>query len=228
MRVLAASDLHGSHDTYSWLSELVGSHHPDVLVLAGDLLGVPEGFDTIEAAQQSDADSIVAMLGALPLPVYYIMGNDDSIELRPQTDNVRSVNLARVEHGAYNFVGYQFTLPFMGGVFERPEDLIKSDVASLGPLMDDRTVFVTHSPAFEILDATLLGPAGSPSIRDVILARGVHAHIHGHIHACFGRSGIHFNVASARRRRAMLIDVDSMLHQVLGEAASYPIGGTLT
>lgn len=219
MRLLAASDIHGSHDVYRWLSELVSRHHPDVLVLAGDLLGVPDGFDTLEAAQQSDADSIAAMLGSLPVPVYYVMGNDDSIELVPQTDNVRSVNVARVDHGAYNFVGYQYTLPFMGGVFERREDIIKSDLASLASLMDDRTILVTHNPAFEILDSTQLGPAGSASIRDVILARGVRVHIHGHVHSCFGRSGIHFNVASALRHRAMLIDADSMLHQVLGEAA---------
>ena len=85
--------------------------------------------------------------------------------------------------------------------------------------MDERTVLVTHSPALGMLDETLLGHAGSASIRDVIGTRRVRIHIHGHIHGRFGRSGIHFNVAAAGRRRAMLVDLESMTHEVVGEAA---------
>jgi len=38
---------------------------------------------------------------------------------------------------------------------------------------------------------------GSPSVLDTMRRKKVRAHIHGHIHKCFGREGIHFNVASA-------------------------------
>ena len=219
MRILAASDIHGRHDTFRWFAELLRQKRADALVLAGDLLGVPDGFETVEAAQEFDAGVVATLLESLPVPVYYIMGNDDLVELRPQTDGVRSLNLARVELGAYNFVGYQLTLPFMVGVFEKSEDAIARDLASLAPLMDERSVFVTHSPAWGLLDETLLGHAGSASIRDVIDRRGVRIHIHGHIHGCFGRSGVHFNVAAAGRRRAMLIDVEAVTHEVVGEAA---------
>jgi Icc-related predicted phosphoesterase len=219
MRILAASDIHGRHGTFRWLADALRHTRADALVLAGDLLGVPDGFETVESAQQSDAVVVAALLGSLPVPVYYIMGNDDLVELRPETNNVRSLNLARVEQGAYNFVGYQFSLPFMGGVFEKSEDAIARDLATIAPLMDERTVFVTHSPALGLLDDTLLGHAGSASIRDVVDKRGVRIHIHGHIHGCFGRSGLHFNVAAAGRRRAMLVDVDAVTHEVVGEAA---------
>ena len=40
-------------------------------------------------------------------------------------------------------------------------------------------------------------------------------HIHGHSHAGFGRSDCHFNVASAGRQRAMIIDLQTLAHQVL-------------
>jgi Icc-related predicted phosphoesterase len=190
----------------------------EALILAGDLLGVPEGFETVEAAQQTEADSIAAMLEAISVPVYYVMGNDDFVELPPASQRVRSLNLTRIDVGSYNFVGYQYTLPFMGGVFERPEEAVARDLESLASAMDDRTVLVTHGPARGILDSTLLGPAGSASLRDTIERRGVRAHIHGHIHSCFGRSGLHFNVASALKRRAMLIDLESMLHEVVGDA----------
>jgi hypothetical protein len=45
-------------------------------------------------------------------------------------------------------------------------------------------------------------------------------HVHGHSHAGFGRQGKHFNVASARRRRAMAIDLETMRHTVVQKAES--------
>jgi len=219
MRILAASDIHGRHDVYRWLVRLTADRCPDALLLAGDLLGVPDGFETVEAAQQSDAAAIGSILGALSLPVYYIMGNDDAIDLQPEARTIRSLNLTRIDQGEYNFIGYQCTLPFMGGVFEKSEEAISADLASIRPVMDERTVLVTHSPALGILDGTLRGHAGSASIRDAIVERGVRVHIHGHIHESFGRSGAHFNVAAAGRRRAMLIDLDAMAHEVVGDAA---------
>ena len=219
MRILAASDIHGRHDVYNWLASLANAMPVEALLLAGDLLGIPDGFETVEAAQQSDADSIARILKAVSVPVYYIMGNDDFVELTAASRQVRSLNLQRVDVGSYNFVGYQYTLPFMGGVFERSEEAIARDLESLAHVMDDRTVLVTHGPALGILDSTLLGPAGSASLRDTIEKRGVRAHIHGHIHSCFGRSGLHFNVAAAQRHRAMVIDLETMLHEVVGDVA---------
>jgi Icc-related predicted phosphoesterase len=108
----------------------------------------------------------------------------------------------------------------MGGVFERPEEVICRDLQSLAPLIDERTVLVTHGPALGILDSTPLGHAGSASLRDMIEKRPMRAHIHGHIHASFGRHELHFNVAAGRKRRAMLIDLETMAHEVVeGEAA---------
>jgi len=104
----------------------------------------------------------------------------------------------------------------MGGIHEKPEERIRSDLLELAPLVDEKTVFVTHSPAFGILDVGLLDRhAGSRAILDVVTGRGPVAHIHGHIHGQFGRSGKHFNVAAAGRQRAVLIDLSTMGHQVL-------------
>lgn len=36
--------------------------------------------------------------------------------------------------------------------------------------------------------------------------------LHGHSHAGFGRSGRHFNVALARRKRAIVIELPSLIH----------------
>jgi Icc-related predicted phosphoesterase len=95
----------------------------------------------------------------------------------------------------------------MGGVYEKPEDEILSDLRHIGRLVDAETVLVTHCPAYGVLDIGVLDVhAGSYSILDLVRHRGVRAHVHGHIHQCFGRAGCHFNVASGGTRRAMIID----------------------
>jgi Icc-related predicted phosphoesterase len=215
MRILAASDIHGNLETYRWIVGVAEERRAELIVLAGDLLGSGDDGDTIEKAQRRDATRLVSILGALSVPVFYIMGNDDWVELTSPGERVRSLHGGRVDRDEFNFVGYQCTLPFMGGVNERSEEAIASELQPLESLMDERTILVTHSPAAGVLDSTLLGPAGSVSIRDAIRRRGVRAHIHGHVHGSFGRDGRHFNVAAGRQRRAMLIDLNSMIHEVL-------------
>jgi Icc-related predicted phosphoesterase len=99
----------------------------------------------------------------------------------------------------------------MGGLFEKPEEEIRNDLLHLFPLVDSKTVLVSHSPAHGVLDLGIMDVhAGSESILNLVQSRSVHAHIHGHIHRSFGRSGRHFNVAAGGRRRAMVIDLDTL------------------
>jgi len=216
MRILASADLHGEHDVYRWLVSVADTAGADVVVLAGDLLGLPGGHDTVEESQRVDALAIEAILDAIRVPVLYIMGNDDMIELEPTNPNLRSLHGRRVELGEVNFVGYQYSLPLMGGVFEKPEEEIRRDLEALEPLVDSGTVLVTHSPAYRILDIGILERhAGSESIRDLVEKKKPRALIHGHIHDCFGVEGLHFNVAAAFRKRAVLIDAESLDHEFL-------------
>jgi Icc-related predicted phosphoesterase len=143
------------------------------------------------------------------------MGNDDWIDLAPEASRIQSLHMTRRDVGGFNFVGYQCTIPFMGGVFEKAEHEIGEDLVQLERCLDERTVLVTHSPAAGVLDSTQLGPAGSTSLRDLLLRHKVRAHIHGHIHGSFGRLDQHFNVAAGRQRRAMIIDLSTMEHEVL-------------
>ena len=216
MEILAASDLHGNHDTYSWLAQVVTSRRPQAVVLAGDLLGVPDHFDSVEDAQRHDAGYVRSLLEGLEVPVLFIMGNDDWVELEPRDDRLRPLHMQPVRLGPYTFVGYQYTLPFMGGINERPEGAIATDLASLEKALNHDSILVTHSPAHGTLDLGVVGkPVGSVSIRETLFRCPVRAHIHGHIHECFGRVGNHFNVAAGRHRRAMLINLASLTHEVL-------------
>jgi Icc-related predicted phosphoesterase len=217
MQLLAAADFHGDLRIFKWLLHCVREHSPDAVILAGDLLAAdPDHPGPIEDAHRECASTVVEILSTIDVPVLYIMGNDDMVDLEPPTGSIRSIHGSRTELHEFNFVGYQFSLPFMGGINEKPEADIRSDLERLEPLIDERTVFVTHSPAFGILDIGILDRhAGSDSIGDVIDRRNPIAHIHGHIHSQFGRSGKHFNVAAAGTGSLTMIELPKLTHRVL-------------
>lgn len=215
-RLLAGADLHGFRYVYRWLVELALKDRPDGVVLAGDLLGIPDGHGTVEEAQAADALDVVALLSELDCPVFYVMGNDDWVDLDPSASNIQSVHGRRVPFGNFNVVGYQYTLPFMGGINEKAEHEMKEDLDELEDLVDQNTVLVTHGPAHGVLDrVTIGGHAGSTSLRDLVGRCSPRIHIHGHIHYWFGREGRHFNVASGGKKRAMMIDLETMEHGVI-------------
>lgn len=223
MRLLASADLHGKRSVYEWLVRTAAEYHAEVLVLGGDLFGCLDGFATPEAAQDHEARLLSEFLAAMGLPVLYIMGNDDLVELNSGFEHVQSIHGRRVQLGRYSFVGYQYSLPFMGGTFEKPEADIDIDLLALDPLLDMNTVFVSHSPALGILDPGFGETRiGSSSLRDLLERKTVRAHIHGHSHAGFGRQGLHLNVASAGRERAMIVDLETMEHQIVQGRRSRP------
>lgn len=220
MKILAMADLHGDLSIYRQLKELVRTFDVEVVVLAGDLLHSSRSDLTIEEAQRENANQILEVLHSLSIPVLYIMGNDDLIELGCENNLVQSIHGRRVMIGRYTFVGYQYSLPFMAGIFEKAESEIQKDLLMIEPLLDANTVLVTHSPAYGILDLGIPIPdrdihVGSSSILELIQRRNVRVHVHGHIHQCFGREGIHFNVAAAGHIRGMVINLDDLTHEVV-------------
>lgn len=220
MNILAAADIHGQLEWYKALLAAVGPWDAQAVVLAGDLLGYAPGHEHAQDAQRINARDVFGLLQSSAAPVLYVLGNDDLVDLGPDTATLRSLHGRRIDLGPYNFVGYRFTLPFMGGDSEKPEEEIARDLEGLLPLADSRTIFVTHSPAKGRLDLTMLDThAGSASIRDFVERTSVRAHIHGHLHSGFGRAGRHFNVAACPKATAMLIDLDRMTYRVLDLAA---------
>jgi Icc-related predicted phosphoesterase len=216
MRVLASADIHGEHGVYRWLVQKADEVEADLIILAGDLLGSPEGLDAVEAAGRADAARVTGILNGTRVPVLFVMGNEDCLELEPTGNGIRSIHNERFELGDASFVGYQYSLPFKGGIFEKPEDEIGADLDRLERLVDESTILVTHSPAYGILDIGMMDThSGSRSILELIQKRKPRAHIHGHIHEQFGRFDRHFNVASEARRRGMVIDLDTMKHVVI-------------
>jgi Icc-related predicted phosphoesterase len=209
MRILAAADIHGSLEVYRWLTEQ--SELADAMVLAGDL------FDADFADQQRlQAEKILEILPRSNCPVFYIMGNDDNVGLDYLDALIKPLHGCRAEFDSYNFVGYQYTPPFFGETFVKKDSEIDADLRAMdGGAVDESTIFVTHTPAYGSLDLCDTGHVGSKALADFLNRNPVLVHIHGHIHHAFGVDGYHFNVASAARRRAMLIDLPSLKYEVL-------------
>jgi Icc-related predicted phosphoesterase len=211
---------------YNWLLAVARKRRVEALVLAGDLLGFLDRFGAPEETQQHEGELLMKLLAAAEVPVLFIMGNDDLVQLTSTSERVQSIHGRGVSMGSFNFVGYQYSLPFMGGIFEKPEARIKADLIHLAPLLDAQTIFVSHSPAYGILDPGFCDTRiGSISIREFLESRPFRAHIHGHSHAGFGRDGKHFNVASAAEPRAMILDLGTMEHEVLGREHVSPEAG---
>ena len=185
MLIIAAADLHGNKETYHSLMQVVRDHSPSAVVLAGDLLGAPESYETAASDHQEQATRVLNTLRPLECPLLYVMGNDDWIEQLTDNEKFVSLHARRFDLGDFNFVGYPYTPPFMGGICEKPEEDIARDLLDLEPLLDTNTFFVTHGPARGILD----GGHGSVALASLPQRRPVLAHIHGHSHSSFGREG---------------------------------------
>ena len=140
MRVLAGADFHGNLGIVGWFVERARELVPEAVVLAGDLLGFADEVEDDFEDQKLNAEQVVAKLLEIEVPIFYIMGNDDLIELAPVEGRLVPVHNRRVELGNFNFVGYQYTLPFMGGDLEKPEAEIEKDLEAIERLIDDRTV----------------------------------------------------------------------------------------
>jgi Icc-related predicted phosphoesterase len=217
MRVLASADLHGVLRTYEWLVGTAKALQPDALILAGDLLGAGESYETVTQDQAEEARLLQSVLQDVDCPILYIMGNDDWIEAPFEGEQFISLHGRRVEMNRYHFVGYQYSLRFMGGIWEKSEAEIEVDLAGIASLLDSDTVLVTHSPARGILD----GGHGSESLASLLEQRNVRAHIHGHSHSSFGRLENHFNVSAGHGSRAMMVDLATIEYTVLSEKTQW-------
>ncbi len=212
MRILAIADVHGVEEVYRWLGEAAAEHGAGLIILAGDLL--MGGWEEEQSEQARTV--VIPVLRKIPVPVFYIMGNDDHIELDYEDEKIKAVHGRRLNFGRYGIAGYQHSPPFMAGCHEKSEDEIAADLRRLEPILDETTILVTHTPAFGFVDRALSGyHAGSRAVAEVLGRRKVLCHVHGHIHHSFGRAANHFNVAAGGQMRAMIIEIPSMSHFVI-------------
>jgi len=148
-------------------------------------------------------------------PVFSIMGNDDGIVGNgwESTKLLKNINQRREERGYHNFVGYQYTNPFVGGPFEKTEREQLKDFRQLKKLIDRNTVLVTHGPAYGFLkkgnstqDSTSIGSKALRRFLDRVKPK---LHLFGHVHYWFGIYGNEIDGAYPRFRKYVSVDLDS-------------------
>ena len=95
MRILAGADFHGNLRIVGWFVEQARALGPEAVVLAGDLLGFANEVEDDFQDQRFNAQQVVAELLEVEAPIFYIMGNDDLIELEPVEDRLVPVHNRR-------------------------------------------------------------------------------------------------------------------------------------
>ena len=180
MRVYAVADIHGKKDRVERIRKNLAELKADMLILAGDI------------TNYTKAGEILGRLNALPVPVLLIRGNSDAKRIdRLLRDFPNCVPL----HGvcttieAVPFVGIGGTLPipFRSRVCLAEDACLKK----IAPLIDTRTVLVTHTPPYGCRDLVLgRFHAGSKGLLNLIRERRPQVNICGHIHEAGGLSAL--------------------------------------
>jgi len=148
-------------------------------------------------------------------PIVFVMGNDDGILGQgiawTNEGMFVDINERRAKHGKYNFVGYHFTSPFVGGSFERILPRQRQDLAILRNLIDHNMTLVTHGPPLAILDVGSDGRHyGSKALRELVDSTSPSLHLFGHIHKSYGSIGNTINGAYPHVRKLVTVDVDTL------------------
>jgi Icc-related predicted phosphoesterase len=240
MKLLFTSDLHGREDAYARFSELLRSGGYDVGVIAGDLMTYPsekaiakatgefrhareEASSSVEdkksfverAAAKHDERTLKGILERSGKVVLFVMGNDDGIlgdgDAWKSDGLVVNVNMRRTTYRGLPFVGYQYTNPYVGGAFEKPEHEQERDFLALERLLDRSSVLITHGPPAGTLDLVDGGRhAGSEALRRLVDRRRPRLHLFGHIHQAFGIEGTSVNGAYPHSRKFFAIDTETL------------------
>ena len=245
MKLLFTSDLHGLEAAYSRFSDLLrdGEYHAGVI--AGDLMTFPSekaiekatdayrrlraGGSRLSADQRSfvertavkdDERTLKGMLKRSGKIVLFVMGNDDGLlgdgAEWASDGTMVNVNMRKATCRGVPFVGYQYTNPYVGGPFEKPECEQEADFLVLGRLLDGNTVLITHGPPAGILDLAGDGHhLGSMALRRLVDRRRPRLHLFGHIHQAFGIEGTSVNGAYPGCRKFLAVDTETLEARLL-------------
>lgn len=240
MKLLFSSDLHGSDAAYLAFAAALREGEYTLGVLAGDLMTYPSkseiesariglqktrkneslhgespALSVIEFALQDKQKYYKDVLKESCKPIFFVMGNDDGIlghglEWSSEND-IQSVNQRSIDYGKYNFVGYHYTNPFVGGTFEKSEKEQVEDFKELESLIDQNTILITHGPSWGILDSPDDGEhVGSRALRELIDRKAPRLHLFGHVHSNFGVKNHAVNASYPHSQKFVSIDVGSL------------------
>lgn len=199
MRLLIASDIHGSAGAVSMIKRKIEQIQPDVTVICGDITH----FGTREEAKR--------IIDDLPGEVLAIPGNCDPPGIEEGVEDSHGVDIHGKIHETcgITFGGFGGAKKMFGTVREYDEEYLGENVRRVIKNVD---VLVLHGPPYGINDLSPKGPAGSREILDAVREHSPMLVLSGHIHECHGivREGgtIFINPGAARDGRFATLEID--------------------
>ena len=180
MKFLVSSDLHGNFQRLEQLLSQVHLHSPDIIVITGDLT---------HYGSVSDITDILNKLSTLSIPIFFVPGNLDPVDLQDQVKIRHTTNLhgKSVDFHTYTFIGIGGSLytPF-NTRFELSENEIQTLLYGVFDQLPvkSRHILISHNPPYNTrLDFTSSGyHVGSKALRDFIIATHPILVMCGHIH----------------------------------------------
>ena len=149
---------------------------------------------------------IKLILHSAKKPIFIIRGNHDQTHWQSES-NIHNIHWTKLNFNRFNFIGYQHS------EFSRTQEQQRKDFEHLKTFIDNRTVLVSHIPAFGILDRTGHDPSwslGSKALRDLLGHNKPLVHIHGHVHQASGHKDASFNASFPVKRQFLCLDLDNL------------------
>lgn len=202
MKILAVADIHAKKKKIALVRQAVKTHHPDLLVIAGDIMNY------------FNPNLVLDDLKEIDQPILYIRGNSDPKrfdKLVIKENRLKSLHLNKLAYDGFNIVGVSGTvpLPFHSKVTLRESKLCKQ----LEALVDGKSVLVCHPPPYGSLDKVFgRFSAGSRGLKNLISTRKPLLVICGHIHENVGivkyKETTIVNCSVGMKGKGMLIDIE--------------------
>jgi len=209
-KALCVSDAHADEQALEFLKKFLEREKPELVLAAGDLTHngpVDYAGDFIEAIRASNAD------------FFTVHGNMDSLRVKLFLDaKGNNIHARRVDWRGFTFAGFGGSPPTPHGTLV---EYSEADIyKQLAPLVDAKTIVVTHFPPHGILDETRdLKHVGSLSLRKIIEEKKPRAVICGHIHEREGEKQALITkvvkLAPLERGKAVVLELETLAARFL-------------
>jgi len=209
MKILVASDIHGSRSALEMIRRTIEKLTPDLTVVCGDITH----FGTPEEARAT-IDSFPGLILAVP-------GNCDPPGIEDGVAESHGVDLhgKTYELEGIIFAGFGGARKMFGTAREYDEEFIGENIKRIIPGAD---VLVLHGPPYGINDLSSSGHAGSREVLDAVQFHKPMLVLSGHIHECHGivrEDGItYLNPGAARDGRYAYLEIDETNHEIRDES----------
>lgn len=204
MKIFATADLHGSQYRLNIALKNVEKHSPDLVVMCGDI------------TQFGPGDVAKNFLDQIPVETFVVHGNIDTEDVLKGIDESKATNihLKRVEKNGIPFIGIGGGNP----IPTRTKLSIPGDKTekSIGNLVDESTVLVSHVPPYGLQDRVFLGMhSGSKELRKMVDGCNPRLVLCGHIHENPGVTKtdktVVVNCSMGKRGKGALIEINKKI-----------------